>query len=490
MSIHRLTGARDGLAVLVRGWKLTVGLPVAFGLLALLACSLQTPIYEATAALYVTAGTNGEGRSLPYENVLGAAGRVTSYVKLTYSDEVLARAVKAANLNMTVAQARGAIRSGVVPESEMFTVSARAEDREVAQRFATALAHSMIATIAVLEVPNGGGPPTARLTLVSPAAVNPDPVSPTTLMNVTLAGIAGLLVGMVAALTRERLNNTIRDEQDIEKIVGVRPLGSIPHDEVLAAARIIGFDAPASPAADAFRHLRTVLSVARSERSVSTILVASPRDGEGKSTVAINLATAFAESGSTVVIVDADFGNPAVATRTGNCEGPGLADAIRSQIPLLQRATTVNLKIISAGRSHDGDLADLLASSACGIFFANLAKSFDYVIVDSPSLFDGPEAEEVARRVDGVLLVARQGRSKISDCYEAAARFSGTGTNLVGVILNDVGMPGSRAQTSSPVASRPRRQRLASATPTTTPGNGLPMPRPNWPAAKTPDRNR
>lgn len=478
MPTIRRTATRDAITVLIRGWKIVVGVPVTFGLIAMLACSLQKPVYEATATLYITSGANGPaGPSLPYEWLMGAAGRVTSYAKLVYSDEVMTRAVKDSGLNMTVAEARTAARSGTVPESEMLTVSARHQDPEVAQRLTSALANSMVKTVAMIEMPNGGGAPTSRLTIVTPATINPAPVSPATSMDVTLATIIGLLVGVAGVLTRERLNNTVRDERDVENIFGARPLPCIPHDEVLAAAQIIDFGAPATAAAGAFRHLRTALSVAHSPHPLATIMVTSPRDGEGKSTVALNLAAAFAEGGSTVVVVDAHVRNPAVATRTGNCEGPGLADAIRSQIPLLQPSAIDNLKVISAGNMSDDDLTDLLASRGCGIFFEHLVKSFDYVIVDSPPLFDGPEAEATARWADGVLLVASRGRSKISDCYRSLEQLSSIGTELVGVVLNDV-----RPQPAP--AYRSRRNRLAGSTGATTHRNRSRSPSPKSPAAK------
>ena len=298
---------------------------------------------------------------------------------------------------------------------------------------------------------------------MSPATLNPHPVSPTTLMNVTLATIGGLLLGVVAALTRERLNNTVRDERDIEKVVGARPLGSIPHDQTLRAGLTIDFGVPAI-AAGAFRHLSTALSVAHSDRSLATILVTSPREGEGKSTVALNLAAAFAGSGSTVVLVDADLGNPVVARRTGNGEVPGLADLIKSEVaPLPLSAMALDsLKVIGAGRMRDNDpAAGLLASSACGKFFKQLSESFDYVIVDSPSLLDGPEAEAVARWADGVLLVARRGSSKLSDCYASVTQLSDIGAELVGVVLNDVRPPRGHERPAPSRALGPRRDRLA-----------------------------
>ena len=86
---------------------------------------------------------------------------------------------------------------------------------------------------------------------------------------------------LAAALTRDRLNNTVRDEHDIEKAVGARPLGRIPHDGTLGAARTIGFGAPAAAAAEAFQHLRTALSVAHPERSYATILVTALAKAKG-----------------------------------------------------------------------------------------------------------------------------------------------------------------------------------------------------------------
>ena len=131
------------------------------------------------------------------------------------------------------------------------------------------------------------------------------------------------------------------------------------------------------------------------------------------------------------------------ARRAGHGEVPGLADLIHSEVaPLPLSAMAMDsLKVIGAGRMRDKDPADLLASSACGKFFKQLTETFDYVIVDSPSLLDGPEAEAVACWADGVLLVTRRGKSKLSDCYASVAQLSDIGAEVVGVVLNDVGAP-------------------------------------------------
>ncbi len=452
------TATRDVITVLIRGWKLIVGCAVAFGFIALTLCWLQNPVYEATATLFVTSVGNSQGPSGPYENAMGSSMLVGSYAKLAYSDTVLVPAVKAAGLNMTVDQAKNAVSTQIIPETVMFTVSAKGQDPGMAQRLSNEISHSMIDGVAALTKPSGDGPPISKLTVVTPATLNPEPASPTTLMNVMLATFGGVLAGVVAALTRERLNNTVRDERDIEKVVGARPLGSIPHDETLRAGLTIDFGVPAI-AAGAFRRLSTALSVAYSDRLPATILVTSPREGEGKSTVALYLAAAFAGRGSTVVLVDADLGNPVVARRTGNGEVPGLADVIHSEVPPLQLSAMAidSLKVIGAGRVRDKDPAGSLASRACGKFFKQLSESFDYVIVDSPSLLDGPEAEAVACWADGVLMVARRGRSKLSDCYSSVTRLSDIGAELVGVVFNDVRPPGGHERPALSAAIRARR---------------------------------
>lgn len=488
MPTFRQAATRDLFVVLLRGWKLLLGLPIVFGVIALLLCSLQTPLYEATVTLYVTSNGNSQSPSSPYENVMGSALSVGSYSKLAYTDAVLKPAIAAAGLNMTADEAKKIVRAQVTPDTVMMTVSAKDQDGSVALRFASAVANSLVDKINTMEVPNGGGPPTSSLTIVTPATLNPSPVSPPTLMVVALATILGLGVGVAVRLTRERLNNTVRDERDIEKVVGTLPVGRIPHDKTLAAALTADFDGPAAgtAAARAFQHLRTAFLVAHSERSLATLLVTSPRDDEGKSSVALNLAAALAESGSAVVLVDADLGNPVGARRTANAELPGLADYLQRQVapPPLSAMAIDSLKFIGAGRMRGNDPAGLLASGACEKFFKDLAESFDYVIVDSSPLLDGPEAEAAARWADGVLLVARRGKSKLTDFNASVARLSEIGAELMGVVLNDVHAPKGRQRQAAPPAAR--RHRLEPATPTVVDEVNVGAPR-NSPA-KAPGR--
>jgi polysaccharide biosynthesis transport protein len=448
MQTVKRTSTRDAITVLTRSWILILGFAVAFGLIALLLCLLKKPVYEATAPMYVTSGTN-QRPSSAYEDAMGSQTRVNSWVRLVDSDAVLAPAVKAAGLDMTVDEARMSVRAQTTPETALITVSAKNENPDVARRLANAVAESMVDKVAELEVPTGGGRQTSRLTALNSATVNPIPVSPTTSINVGLAVIGGLFVGVVTALARERFNDTVRDEQDVDGLVDARPIARVPHDRVLSESRIIDFRGPGTPAAAAFRHLRNGLSAKHSDRPLVKILVTSPRAGEGKSTIALNIAAALSEGGNSVVVIDADLDEPVVATRTESSEAPGLADAIHSRTPIseiLQVAAFDGLSVVSAGRMGDNNSADLLVSAACGNILEQLAESFDYAIIDASSFLDAPDTEAMARWVDGVLLVGQPGRSKISDVNDCVARLSDVRAEVVGVVLNDSRFPGRHAR--------------------------------------------
>ncbi|BBY28617.1 polysaccharide biosynthesis tyrosine autokinase [Mycolicibacterium sediminis] len=430
---------RDAITVLSRGWWIILGTALVFGLIALVVSLIQKPVYEASTTMYVTAGSI-ENRVTPYEDVMGSQNRVNSYAKLVFSDSVLEPAVKAAGLDMPVDQARDVVGAETVPDTVLLTITARDASPEVARRLANAVADSMADRVSALETPSGGGQPSARLTALSPATVADDPVSPLLLINTVLATVIGLFAGIVLALGRERLNNSVRDDADVERQAGTRTLAKLPHDRLFGETSTLDFGAAASPAAAAFRHLRTGLSVAHSERALSTILVTSPRKGDGKSTVAVNLAAAFAEGGNSVVLVDANLRQPGVGVRTATSDARGLTSAITGRAPLsaiLQVAQFDGLNVLTAGKLGRSNPADLLSSPACGTLFQELRQSFDYVIVDAASLLEGPDAEAAARWVDGVLLVARPKRSKISDLHDCMDHLENINVDVIGVVLNE-----------------------------------------------------
>jgi capsular exopolysaccharide synthesis family protein len=168
---------------------------------------------------------------------------------------------------------------------------------------------------------------------------------------------------------------------------------------------------PNSPEAEAMRSLYTSVMLARPENPPKAILIASPFQGEGKTTVAINLALALAQRGRTV-LVDADLRRPGVALAFGLTESKGLSEvlsgAIRLDRVLVPSLISPNLSVLPAG-SASIPAAQLAASEAMGTVINLLREQFDHIVVDSPPILAFSDGRALSPLVDGVILVGRSG---------------------------------------------------------------------------------
>jgi capsular exopolysaccharide synthesis family protein len=433
-------GSRSVLNVLARGWALIIGTAIVLGLGALVFSLLQKPVYEASTTLYVTSG--GTGASTAYDSVQASKERVGTYAQLVYSGAVLTPALEAAGLNWSLEEARKSVGVESKPEVIMLTVSVRAPDPEVAQKFAGAIADSMTKAVSALEVPGSGFEPTSKLSVVTPATVASKPAVPTTEVNVVVAAIMGLFVGAVLVLLREALNKKIRDARDAEAILDTRTLAVLASDDQLKQGRLIDFDEAPTPLATSFRNLRSRLILELRHQPNPKLLVTSARSAEGKTTVAINVGAALAQAANHVVVVDANIGDPQVVQGVGANGGPGLTDAISGRISLsdaVQRRVggLDTLAVLGAGTKAADHAEDLFFSAAFPKVLEELAQQFDYVIIDGPGLLENSGTEAILLCVDGVLVVTRPTVSTITDLVECRNRLSNAGARVLGVVLSD-----------------------------------------------------
>ncbi|MGU3293321.1 polysaccharide biosynthesis tyrosine autokinase [Williamsia sp. M5A3_1d] len=429
---------RDVIGALRRGWLPIVACAVVVGLLALGYCLLQTPIYRATATLYVTSGTDDNSQTA-YQGSLASQQRVTSYTKLVNSDAVVRQALQTAKLGISVEDAKSDVSGTATTETVLLNISAVNKDRGEAEKLANAISTAMTSYVSRLETPSGGGQPLAKLTLVTPADASDSPVTPKTTRNVGLGVVVGLLLGVLGVLARARFSNKIRDESDIAGVSDTPVLGSIPTDELLKKRGLIDFKGGATPSAEAFRKIRTNLAFANVDSPPKIILVTSPIAVEGKTTTAMNLAAALVEAGNRVVLVDADLRRPQVDTRSGLLGDIGLTNALRGDgdlSDLVQPSAVDGLWVLASG-PRPPNPAELLASKRAGVTLSELGSSFDYVIVDSAPVLPVTDAAVLAQWVDGILLVARSGSTKFGDLSDAYDQLTNSGTPIIGFVLTE-----------------------------------------------------
>ena len=295
--------------------------------------------------------------------------------------------------------------------------------------------------------------------------------------RVPIAAGIGALLGAAVALLVERLDAKIRDRRKAEEAFGASVVAELPTlTRKQRAARLVVGPEEHNAAAEAFRSLRTSITfmaaggqpLADDDR-VGAILVTSPSPAEGKTTIAVNLAAAFAETGRSVVVVNADFRRP-LASKILTDERPPLPaalDGIDRLDPSAFLAPTkvpgVQLLDLSPLGGTPGDL-----TRATVRLVTALVERVDVLVIDTPPLVVTTEALEFVPVAKVVVLVGRIGRTATAAAQRAGelARFGGA--EQVAVALNDTGSMRLRRTTYYDYygGRRGRRDETPAATPT------------------------
>ena len=233
------------------------------------------------------------------------------------------------------------------------------------------------------------------------------PISPNPRQNTMLAAVIALLLALGAVFVRERLDRRLRGSDDLE------PLLETPLLSVIPAAAFPGAPPAPTPVREAFRTLAASLVYFNIDRSLGTVMVASPTKGDGKTTVAVHLAVALARDGQDVVLIDADMRHPQVGARLGIEPEIGLAEVITNHGELDGALVEVDvgdgrLRVLTAG-SQPENPARLLSSRRMGSLLASLSEQVDIVILDTPPLLTVSDAVPLLERVSGTVLVAKVG---------------------------------------------------------------------------------
>lgn len=197
---------------------------------------------------------------------------------------------------------------------------------------------------------------------------------------------------------------------------------------------------PRSPAAEAFRTLRTNIQFSSLDHELRTILVTSPGPREGKSTILANLAIAIAEAGRRVIAVDCDLRRPALHQFFGLDHATGLTSALLEDDPgalPLQETFVPGLRLLASGPQPPNP-SELLGSQRFNRVVEALKQEADIVLFDAPPVLAVADAVVLAARLDGVLLVISAGKTKREPARRARQQLERVNARLIGLVLNDV----------------------------------------------------
>ncbi len=266
--------------------------------------------------------------------------------------------------------------------------------------------------------------------------------------RIILGVLVGLLLGVAGAFFLEYLDQTVKSSADIERVLGVPLLGTIPHDPKL----ILGVNGrrgpivtindldPDEPTVESYRALRTNVTFVGAEMSLQYIAVTSPGPQEGKSTTAINLAFTLAQSGARTILVDGDLRRSTIHRAFGLAQEPGLTDVLIGWVSASEGicpTVTPSLDVLPSG-SAPPNPAELLGSTAMDVLITELRRDYEYIVMDTPPTLPVTDAVVVATNADATILVVKSGDTEETAAQRAMDQLRRVRARIAGAVLNAV----------------------------------------------------
>jgi capsular exopolysaccharide synthesis family protein len=404
------------------------------------------PIYEASTSLIVNERSNvaQPTSGVDYGQIQTYRSLAVTYAKIITSRAVLQDTIDTLQLPETVKQLTQMTTVQVEGETEIIAISVKDEDAIRAATIANTMANSFITQLPTLVSR------VEHVSVIDRAVPVTDQVSPRPLLNIAVAMIAALVLGVLLAFLVDYFDDKVKTPDDVKKFFGLRVLSVIPDTN----ARGVGhgsavksnnygygdYKGSHSPVAEAFRVLRANLQFAAVDKEMKVILVTSASPNDGKSTVVQYLAQIISQTGKKVLVVDADLINPTLHRRFDFPNQRGLSNLIVGDADFTVFARPKeypNLSVITTGPIPPNS-SELLGSTRMKHLMDRLREEYDVIIMDTPPILPVTDAVVVSSLADGAILVVQAGKTRSGEVRHAQEVLETAHANLLGVVLNRV----------------------------------------------------
>jgi polysaccharide biosynthesis transport protein len=312
----------------------------------------------------------------------------------------------------------------------------------------------------------------SNIRIVDPGTASYQPVAPIVPLNLGLAAFLGLGLGIGIAWIQEKLDQTIRNAEDVNHFLGIPAIGFIPTAQAPSGRRmkrgareeervILGVSdsnsivgdtlvgelqrndggipaiARGSPFFEAFRELRTSVVLSGTGRFANSILVTSAQPGEGKTTVAVNLAVSLAQLGQPVLLVDADLRRPSLHKYFPD-RGAQLStylEGLGAWQELVCPTSISRLSVLHGGPAPENP-SELISSERLRALIRESIATYRFVVFDSPPLLTGADSRILGSMVGATILVVKCAETPRQVVQYAESQAQSVGTNLIGIVLN------------------------------------------------------
>lgn len=439
--------AREYWTVLREDRKLIAGVLV-LSLLGALALDLLLPrTYTSSAVFYVASAQPETSSTDAYSGAQLSTERVKSYTELLQGQRVARDASLLLGGTPTADEIQGAITASSVTETVVLTLEVTERSPDQARLVAGAVATSFTRLVGAIESTGGAvNRPIATAEVILPPTTPDEPSGPRTTILFAVALLVGLVLGIGVALARRALRDAIDNADTLAERLGAPVLGVVPalrrapkYPALLAEPPVGARGRKARrlrARAESYRRARAALRSVADDRRCLVLTGTGP--SQGTSTAAVDLAVAFAASGASVLLVDADLRHPTLGDALG-LDSPhvGLREVLEESTMIdgaIRRWSRGSIDVLTAGATSARP-SELLVGRRLGAVLATLRARYDHVLIDTPAVTDAADAVDVARFADGAVLVCRRGSTRPDDVDAAASALGLAGVPVLGAIL-------------------------------------------------------
>ena len=421
------------MEALQKRWKMIALITLTCSVIAgVLSFFVIKPTYEASTKLFIG---KEESQNSAYDNndIQMYQKLLKTYAEMIKNDELIEKAIREVNTTMTANEILGSLTVNPLTDTQILEIKLQGKKPEEITGILNGINNEFIFQANEL-VPNG------NVKIIREVRVPKDPIAPNKVMNIAIAFLLGLMVGVGLTFLLEYLDNTFKTKEAVEGSLNIPVMGVIPQmsDSSKPGKKyFVVEDDPKAVAAESYRTLKTNIQYSSFDEKHRVMVVTSSTPGEGKSTTTGNLALALAEGEAKVILIDCDMRKPTVHKKFHISNEKGLSDVLIGKVDIMEAAHKYNknLLILTAGKIPPNP-SEMLGSKTMKELLDRLKEVVDYIILDTPPVQAVADAQILSTRADGTLLVIKAGETKKEATENAINLLNKVNANVIGGILN------------------------------------------------------
>ncbi|MDQ1203273.1 polysaccharide biosynthesis tyrosine autokinase [Rhodococcus sp. SORGH_AS_0303] len=434
-------------------WAVPLGAVVG-AILALMLTATMPKSYTASTVLFIGSPAAGDSAGA-YQGDLFSQQRAGTYAQLFTGDDLAVKVNDDLSLGLTPSELASKVTAAAVEKTVLLQVDVVDGSPTRAADIANAYASNFAQFVGQLENPTGGGQPSSLVTVITAAEAPAAPTSPSSTTNLAAGVVAGGALAGAVVWLRRRLDKRVRSVDALSEAAGAPVLGRLPADSARGSTLISLPENSTDGYTESARKLRTTVQFVDADKQKESLVVTGVGDSAASREVAATLALLLTETGRTVVLVDADLREASLHRYVGAPDAAvGLTDVLAGAIMVEDAVTTVaggRLSFLAAGSASSTPGEDI-AANLMRTVLAELARTYDHVVVAAAAADAYADAAVLSHDVDGTVVVVREGASTAAQVSTAARALRSTGGTLYGTVL--VAKTGSSATTVSNAPTR------------------------------------